>query len=136
MKHRFTRFILTAGLSALFGLVLSAQDQREKANIPFAFQTKDKTLTAGEYTLKETDSRAVLVLMDARGHSIYVPSHLTDTGASGNPRLVFRCYGNERMLSQIWMDDGSGYTVSESAAEKNLKRQLHISTLISVPLYR
>jgi hypothetical protein len=137
MKHRLTRFILTAGLSAIFGsLVLSAQDQRAKANIPFAFQTNDKTLVAGEYTVNETGSRAVLVLMDARGHGIYLPSRLTESGTTGNPRLVFRCYGNERMLSQVWMDDGSGYTVAESAVEKNLRRQLHISTLISVPLNR
>ena len=137
MKHRFTRFILTAGLSALFGsLVLSAQDQKEKANIPFAFQNSDRTLPAGEYTVQETSSRGVLKLSDSEGHAIFVSSYLADTGAPANPRLIFRAYGNEHMLSQVWMDNGSGYSVAESAADKNVRRRLKIATLISVPLHR
>jgi hypothetical protein len=137
MKNRLTCFILTAGLTALFGsLVLTAQDQKEKANIPFAFQTSDRTLPAGEYAVQETSTRGVLKLSDSDGHAIFVPSYLADTGATANPRLIFRCYGKERMLSQIWMEDGSGYSVAESSAEKNLRRQLHISTLVSVALHR
>src|SRR5207248_7861601 len=102
MKHRFTRFILTAGLSALFGsLVLSAQDQKEKANIPFAFQNSDRTLPAGEYTVQETSSRGVLKLSDSEGHAIFVSSYLAHTSVPAYPRLIFRAYCNERILSQI-----------------------------------
>ena len=137
MKHRFTRFILTAGLSGLLGsLVLSAQGQREKADIPFAFQTSDRTLAAGEYTVKETSSRGVFTLSDSSGHALFVSAYPNDTGAPGNPRLIFRVYGNERMLSQVWMNDGSGYSVHESAAEKNLRRQLKIASVVSVALHR
>ena len=75
MKHRFTRFILTAGLSAQFGsVVLSAQAQKEKANIPFAFQTSERTLPAGEYTVHETRSPGVLKLSDSDGRGIFVAS--------------------------------------------------------------
>src|SRR5690242_13201732 len=131
MKHRFTRFILTAGLSTILGsLVLSAQGQQEKASVPFAFQTADRTLPAGEYTVQETSSRGILKLSDVSGHAIFVSSFAENSGTNPNPRLIFRCYGNERMLSQVWMDDGSGYTVSESSAEKNLRRQLGISSLV------
>ena len=137
MKHQLTRLILTAGLAALFGgLALNAQDQKAQANIPFAFQTSDRTLSVGEYTVQETSSRGVLKLSDSEGHAIFVSSRLADTGAPGNPRLIFRAYGNEHLLSQVWMDNGSGYSVAESAAEKNLRRQLKIATLISVPLHR
>jgi hypothetical protein len=139
MKHRLTRFILTAGLSALFGsVVLSAQDQKAKANIPFAFQTSDRTFSAGEYMIEETSSPGVLKLSDSDGRRrIFVASYLTDTGASANPRLIFRVYGKDSMLSQVWMDDGSGYSVAQSAAEKNLRRQLKLApTLVSVPLHR
>src|ERR1700746_501065 len=98
MKHRFARFILAAGLSALFGsLVLSAQDQKAKANIPFAFQNSDRTLPAGEYTVQETSSRGVLKLCNSEGHAIFVSSSLADTGAPANPSLIFRAYGNEHM---------------------------------------
>jgi hypothetical protein len=138
MKHRLTRFILTAGLSAVFGsLVLSAQNQREKANVPFAFQTSERSLAAGEYTVQETSSASVLKLSDSQGRAIFVASYLTDNGAPVNPRLIFRVYGKEYMLSQVWMDDGSGYSVAQSAAEKKLRRQLKITpTLVSLPLHR
>jgi hypothetical protein len=136
MKHRLTRFILTAGLSALFGLVLSAQDQKAKANIPFAFQTSNRTLAAGEYVVQETSARGIFAFSDSAGHALFVTAHPNDTGAPANPRLLFRCYGRERMLSEIWMDDGSSYVVTESAAEKNLRRQLNISSLVSVALHR
>ena len=137
MKHRFTRFILTAGLSGLLGsLVLSAQGQREKAEIPFAFQTSDRTLPAGEYIVEETSSNGIFKLSDSSGHSLFVTAHPNDTGEPGNPRLLFRCYGNERMLSQVWTNNGSGYSLNESAAEKNLRRQLKIASVVSVSLHR
>jgi hypothetical protein len=137
MKHRLTRVILIAGLSALFGsIVVSAQGLQAKANIPFGFQTSERTLAAGEYIVQETSSRGVIKLSDHDGHAIFVSSYVTDTGAPANPRLVFRRYGSEHMLSQVWMEDGSGYSVARSAAEKNLRRQLKIATLVSVPLIR
>jgi hypothetical protein len=137
MKHRFTRFILTAGLSGLLGsLVLSAQGQREKADIPFAFQTTDRTLPAAEYAVEETSSKGIFKLSDTSGHALFVASHPIDTGAPGNPRLLFRCYGSERMLSQVWTNNGSGYSVNEPAAEKNLRRQVKIASVVSVALHR
>ena len=138
MKYRLTRLILTAGLSAVFGsLVLSAQNQKAKANIPFAFQTSDRTLPAGEYMVDETSSPGALKLSGSDGRAIFVASHLTDIGAPQNPRLIFPVYGKEYMLSQVWMDDGSGYSVAESAAEKNLRHQLKITpALVSLPLHR
>jgi hypothetical protein len=138
MKHPLTRFILAAGLSALFGsLVLSAQGLQAKANIPFAFQTSERTLSAGEYTVQRTSPSGILKLSDYAGHATFMLSRLTDTSAQANPRLVFRVYGNERVLSQVWMDDGSGYSVPESATEKNLHHQLKITpTLVSLPLHR
>ena len=138
MKHRFTCFILSAGLSTLLGTaVVNAQDQKEKANIPFAFETSERTLSAGDYMVQETSSRGVLELSDSNGRAIYLASYLTDSGAPQNPRLVFHCYGKERMLSQVWMDDGSGFAVAESATEKNLRHQLKITpTLVSLPLHR
>lgn len=135
MTHRFTRLILTAGLSALFGsLVLSAQNQKEVANIPFAFQASGQVLPAGEYYVSETSARGVFTVADADGHSLFVASRLDSEEAAGNPRLVFRCYGNERVLGQIWTNNGSGYSIGESSSEKNMRRRLQMAALISVRL--
>jgi hypothetical protein len=127
--------ILTAGLSAGLGsLILSAQDQKAVADIPFAFQASNHTLAAGEYTISETSARGLFTLRDSESKALFVMAPINSTGESGNPRLVFRCYGNERVLSQIWTSDGTGYRVSDSAVEKSLHRRIQMAALVSVRL--
>jgi hypothetical protein len=87
--------------------------------------------------VQETSSPGILKLSDSDGRAIFVASHLTDSGAPNNARLIFRDYGKESMLYQVWMDDGSAYAVTESAAERNLRHQLKITpTLVFLPLHR
>lgn len=130
---RFTRFFLAAGLSAFFGsLVLAAQGQKVVADIPFAFETSGKVLPAGEYLVEETNTSGIFQLHDADGHSLFVTAHLDKEGPSGNPKLAFLCAGNDRILSQIWTDDGNSYLIKSS--EKAMKRHLEMATLIFVKL--
>ncbi len=135
MKHRLTHIILTAGLSALLGsLVLSAQDQRETASIPFAFEASGRVLPAGDYLLSETGSRGVFILRSKEGDALLVSAPKNDSGEAENPRLTFNCYGNDRVLSEIWTDDGGGYSVT--SAKKYLKRHMQMAALVSVSLHR
>lgn len=135
MKHRLTHIILTAGLSAMLGsLVLSAQDQKEKATIPFAFEASGRILPAGDYTVSEMSARGVFTLRNTEGDALFVNAPKNDTGDAEHPRLVFNCYGNDRILSQIWTDDGGGYSVLSS--QKYLKRHMDMSALVSVSLHR
>lgn len=135
MKHRMIHLILTAGLSAVFGsLILSAQDQKAVADIPFAFQASEQILPAGQYTISEMNTRGLFTLRDSESDSIFVMAPLNKTGEAGNPRLVFRCYGNERVLSEIWTNDGAGYRVSDSSVEKSLHRRIQMAALVSVRL--
>ncbi len=135
MKHRLTHIILTAGLSAVLGsLVLCAQEQKETASIPFAFEASGRILPAGDYTVSELQSRGVFTLRNTEGDALFVNAPKNDTGAAEHPRLVFNCYGNDRILSQIWTDDGDGYSVL--SAKKYQKRQMHMSALVSVSLHR
>ncbi len=132
MHRHFTKIILTAGLSALLGsLTLSAQDQREVANIPFAFEANHTTLPAGEYSVNRLNSVGMFQIYDASGHSIFLSAPVQTLGAA-DPKLTFRCYGNDRVLSQIWTDEGVGYGVVKSSWEKN--RKLEMSAVISVAL--
>ena len=130
---RFTRFFLAAGLSALFGsLVLSAQNQKEIANIPFAFETSGKVLPAGEYLVQQTNMNGIFQLYDEDGHSLFVTAYRDKQGDAGSPKLAFLCYGNDRVLSQIWTNDGQGYRIGSS--EKTMRRHLEMATLIFVKL--
>ena len=132
MKKYFTHIILSAGLSAILGsLTLSAQDQMEVATIPFAFEVNHVSLPAGEYTVQRVNSADLFQIYDADGHSIFLMAPINEEGAP-NPRLVFRCYGNDRVLSQIWTGSGTGYGLVKSQWEKD--RKLEMSAVISVAL--
>lgn len=132
MKRHLTHILLTAGLSALLGTAaLSAQEKIEVADIPFAFHAGDRTLPAGTYTVREYRQR-LFILSDAQAHAMFLSTPTLKIGEPEKPRLVFRCYGNERVLSQIWLEDGSGYGLGKSSLEKS--RRLEMATLVEVRL--
>lgn len=132
MKLHLTHILLTAGLSALLGTAaLSAQERIDVADIPFAFHAGEKTLPAGAYTVREYGTR-IFLISGENGNSAFVLTPGSKIGEPENPRLVFRCYGNEHVLSQIWMYDGSGYGLGKSSLEKS--RRLEMASLVVVRL--
>ena len=135
MKSQFTRIVLATAASALFGgLMLSGQDQKSVANIPFAFEASHVNLPAGEYRVTETNSNGMFRLSDSEGHSAFVSMAPLDTSEPSKPSLTFVCYGSQRILSQVRTDSGSSYGVSKSSIEKDINRRLGITTLVSVAL--
>jgi hypothetical protein len=134
MKLHLRNIVLSAGLSALLGTVtLSAQDQREVANIPFAYHVGQQSLPAGKYTVRETNTRSILQLRDnASGHAIFVPVIPEDTGKNDS-KLTFGCYGNQCSLSEIWMA-GDVYKLSAKPFPREAKNQLGVVAMVSVPL--
>ena len=128
MKRQFMYVILTAGLSALFGSpTLSAQDQMEIANVPFAFQVNDAVLAAGKYQVSRDISSGLIQMRNSNtGHGIYVMTHPTDYSRVNNPRLTFTCYGNDCVLSTIWMSDEVGYGAF-GPAHDHLTRKIGLS---------
>jgi hypothetical protein len=134
MKLHFTNILVTAGLSALLGsLTISAQDQQERANIPFAYHVGQQTLPPGKYRVQETNSRSVLVLREnSSGHSIFIPVLPADTGKRDS-KLTFHCFAGECSLFQIWMA-GDVYALSTRPFPREAKNQMGVVALISVPL--
>ncbi|MGI8962546.1 MAG: hypothetical protein ACR2IV_22875 [Bryobacteraceae bacterium] len=136
MKLQVKNIFLTAGLSALLGsLTISAQEQKEIANIPFAYHVGEQTLAAGKYTVQETNSGGVLQLRDnTSGHSIFVSVLPADTGRKDS-KLTFSCYAGECSLSQIWMA-GDVYSLRSKPFPREAKNQIGVLALVSVPLLR
>ena len=134
MKQHLTHIVLTAGLAALLGSVtLSAQDRTEIAEVPFAFHANNRTLPAGKYKVQEY-REGLFIMYDKDAHSLFLPAPNVETREPSAPSLVFRCYGNERVLATIWLVDGSGYDLGKSSIEKNLNRKLQMATLLEVRL--
>src|SRR5579875_1912968 len=133
MTHRFTTMILTAGLSALLaGLTLSAQINRsEVATIPFAFEAQGQWHPAGTYRVQQRNESGLFQLYSVEGESTFLNAPVENTGAAESPKLVFRCYGNERVLATIWMENRTRYSTRESSREKEMRRSLGMSSLIS-----
>jgi hypothetical protein len=133
MKRQLKPIILTAGLSALLGsLTLSAQDySREIANVPFAFQASERILPAGEYTLKQVNSAGLFQVYDSYGHSLFLNAPVPKSTKAVNPRLTFACYGNDCLLSQVWMPESTtGFSISDSAMKKQLTRKIGMAAEI------
>jgi hypothetical protein len=132
MKRHFTYLILTAGLSAMLGSpTLSAQqDRSEIAKIPFAFQANDTTLPAGRYTVTHSVTGGIVTMREnSSGHAIFVKTSPGDESNVSNPRLTFTCYGDDCVLSTIWMPDKAGYAVY-APTHDNLTRKMGLSAQI------
>ena len=95
-----------------------------QAKIPFAFEVNNKTMPAGEYELArvfENSNAPQMIRSTDSGAGAILPTmvlHYTDR--SSDPKLVFRCYGRECFLSEVWSGDGRAWKLSESRREKEI----------------
>jgi hypothetical protein len=137
MKSQFMHLVLTAGLTVLGSLTLSAQDQTETAKVPFAFHANENSFAAGEYRVDRIDSQGLFQLTSQNdGRSIFVPAPLSmESKAASDPHLTFACYQGDCVLKEIWVGDGKiGYSRSDSAVEKDIQRKLGMAAMIHVRL--
>jgi hypothetical protein len=99
-----------------------------KASIPFDFVVGDKTLAAGDYSVRQITANAggILVRSSNDGHSAI---RLTNTLIAGAPKqkttLNFLRYGNTYYLSQVWTAGSSvGREMVKSKSERAAEREL------------
>ncbi|HET6962723.1 MAG TPA: hypothetical protein VFJ27_09515 [Terriglobia bacterium] len=111
-----------------------------KADIPFAFTVSGKSLLAGSYTVSQygTAIQALLIqeLKNPEGQAYVLTSAVeTDPGKPlEQPRLVFRRYGEQYFLGQVWMGAGNttGRAVEKSAKERQVAKNSPQPELIYV----
>ena len=103
MKQAFWQ--ATAFVAAILAAsVCVGQTSRENliVNIPFRFVAANQTLPAGRYLVThrgETDLR----IYNSKNSGALVATHTVQGKApEGMGRMVFRCYGETYVLSQIW----------------------------------
>ena len=126
MKHHL--FKLTAIFGIFLGLaVTGVQAQapsKVEVNIPFEFSAGNTTLHPGIYSIKRLSGN-YLALRSVDGDSSVVlnaPLNLTSTDADAGERMVFKKYGEQYFLSQIWLtvDTGRELSVRKKAAKAEL----------------
>lgn len=132
-KQLLGTFAILSLLFALAAVSVQAQSRsRVTAHVPFAFQIGDKTLPAGDYSVKRLSQSALLIeSTDGQTRTIAQAqrSIASDTGAKqATEKLVFRQYGEQYFLSQVWMiKGGAGRELNMTKAERNAASELKLA---------
>jgi len=128
MKYTNLSMVAMVGLLLALGAV-SAKAQTGgmiEASIPFDFAAGDTKLKAGDYTVKRI-SKDALQLRNAQNKTsliVMAPLAIQQSRNDAPERLVFKRYGNEYFLSQVWTNraaDGRGLFASKT--ENRLAKQ-------------
>ena len=125
-----------ATLSLLFALTIVSVEAQSKnritAHVPFDFQVGEKTLPAGDYSVKRLSQNALLVESADGQQSAIAQAPRSVTGnVNAKPsveKLVFRQYGDQYFLAQVWMIRGSnGRAINMSGAERKAADELKLA---------
>lgn len=126
MNKQLTRMILLA-MFFLVG-VTSSRAQNAGAvsvNVPFAFSVANKTLPAGEYYVRRNVKGEVIeIRSNDSSQALYVRTHTVNSREiQADSKLIFKRYGQEYFLSQVWMSGRStGGELSKTKREQSLAR--------------
>src|ERR1043166_7892286 len=128
MKHKI--LIMAATLGALFSLAVAAGAQTRnqvKVRIGFDFVAGESKLEAGDYSVKRLSQNAIL-LRSADGKSkaiVLVPITLSRRREDAPERLVFKRYGSEYLLVEVWTDrQNDGRALDTVKTEKRLAKRI------------
>lgn len=125
-----TMLTLAVGLS-LGAAVVSANGQLTSdsviADIPFDFVVGGRTLPAGKYSVRAATSDGEGLKISNLNGKISVmrlSNSVTETSAKRNARMVFRRYGQQYFLAEIWSGGTYGRQLNECKQERNLRHEL------------
>jgi hypothetical protein len=130
-----TRVSLLAAM-LLVTSVASTQGQslayRMKANVPFDFSVGEKKLPAGTYSVSRMSSGDTVIAItgdDGRAKAIRLSNSAQRLHARGKATLVFRHYGDQYFLYQVWPAGATiGRQFSRSQAEREIQKTLAASS--------
>lgn len=132
-KQLFGTFAILSLLLALVVVSVEAQSERRiTAHVPFAFQIGNKTLPAGDYSVKRVSQNALLVVSADGEQSVIAQAPRSIEGnvnaKPGAEKLVFRQYGDRHFLAQVWMAKGSaGRALDMTKAERKVAEDFKLA---------
>jgi len=145
MKNVVARGVAKLGLLAVMMIIaasVSANAQslnyRLTANIPFDFSVGGEKLPAGKYWInraQQSNGDTVVQIRSTDLHSNLVRFTIPVLAAAPakNSSLVFRRYGDEYFLAEIWpMGSETGRELPKTRAERELARKVQDSGVAAV----
>ena len=91
-------------------------------SVPFGFIAGDKSLPAGDYSVQVNPERGSVVLhQEGQSPLILLTNQRESTNTPPRGKLVFKRYGANFFLSEVWnQDNATGQALTQSAAEKEM----------------
>ncbi len=123
MKKQALRIFTMVSFLTVFAVAsaYANTEGRMKVSIPFAFTLGDKTLPAGQYTVERNQLIPELLIVrsvDSDAIATGFTSRLQTPTTLTQAKLVFRRYGNQYFLAQVWRMSSGGVTFRKSRAER------------------
>ena len=91
-------------------------------SVPFGFIAGDKSLPAGDYSVQVNPERGSVVLhQEGQSPLILLTNQRESTNTPPRGKLVFKRYGANFFLSEVWnQDNATGQALTPSAAENEM----------------
>ena len=125
--------MITKIINTMTGLVLllavaaplhagSILNHEMTVSVPFGFIAGDKSLPAGDYSVQVNPERGSVVLhQEGQSPLILLTNQRESTNTPPRGKLVFKRYGANFFLSEVWnQDNATGQALTPSAAEKEM----------------
>ncbi|MEP6706413.1 MAG: hypothetical protein ABJC05_02775 [Pyrinomonadaceae bacterium] len=128
--YTMTCMMILAGFMAMSSAKAQTSASRQLiANIPFEFSVGNKSMPAGDYTVRQINpasDRAVLQLRSKDGStSAMVQMRSVSGKTQESAKLVFHRYGNQYFFAQVWTTgDSEGLEAPKSHAERGMVERL------------
>ena len=113
-------------LALIVSAPMAQAQARTKAQVPFDFNLEQKLMPAGAYEIASMSNNVLAVRnLDTReGQLLIEPmkKHASQAAEIPHAKLVFRKYGDQYFLAEIWNGQSSiGVAFPESKREKELQ---------------
>ena len=130
MKRQFLVLIAIAAFAtALSTNAFGQTGKTVKANVQFDFQIGERMYPAGEYRIESISFQSDNVLQirsvgDANKKQIFLANY-SNAGKRRTPKLVFKQYGGNYFLTEIFLDSGQwGYSIPPSRRQRDSEQHL------------
>jgi hypothetical protein len=100
-------------------------------NVPFAFQNGSQHLSAGLYTIS-MDYQHIAIIRGELGSGVAMAAFDEDRQPSKTTKVVFRKYGDQYFLDEIWVAGDTGHTYFLPSKQEKLEISANMTATTSV----
>ena len=122
----YPRLIATIAACLLLASVsrVSAQDERVRAQVPFAFTVGQTTLPSGTYEVRRMPGQTNVVIVSGALHTLILMADTADREElDENTRLEFHRYADSYFLRGVVFEGSLNLALPEPAAERAAAEQ-------------